>query len=176
MERTISSHFRPPFGSINSSRSYWLTRFLILRLLGIVYAVAFLVAINQILSLVGSDGLLPVEIYLDRVRSGYGSGLVGFLRLPSFFWLIHSDNRMAWISAIYSFNCRFCKCAYDGHSLVLLYVVRSYRPGMVWIWLGNTTFRNRISCDISLPSYRNEAFSKKGTSLYHYSLISLAYI
>lgn len=94
MKRTTSSHFRPPFGSINSSRSYWLTRFLILRLLGIVYAVAFLVAINQIVPLIGSHGLLPVEIYLDRVRTGLGSGLAGFLHLPSLFWFIHSDTAL----------------------------------------------------------------------------------
>ena len=40
--------------------SYWLTRFVILRLLGVVYAIAFLVAANQILPLIGSDGLLPL--------------------------------------------------------------------------------------------------------------------
>jgi len=97
MKRTISSHFRPPFGSINSSRSYWLTRFLILRLLGIVYGVAFLIVINQILPLAGSHGLLPVEIYLDRVRAALGSGLAGFLRLPSFFWFAHSDTALLMI-------------------------------------------------------------------------------
>ena len=30
-----------------AQRTYWLTRFVILRLLGAVYAIAFLVAINQ---------------------------------------------------------------------------------------------------------------------------------
>ncbi len=48
--------------------TYWLTRFMILRLLGAVYAVAFLVAINQILPLIGSNGLTPVDIYLSRVK------------------------------------------------------------------------------------------------------------
>jgi len=36
--------------------SYWLTRFLILRLLGFVYAVAFLVAAQQLVPLVGERG------------------------------------------------------------------------------------------------------------------------
>jgi hypothetical protein len=31
-----------------TARTYWLTRFVILRLLGAIYAIAFLVAINQI--------------------------------------------------------------------------------------------------------------------------------
>ena len=47
--------------------SYWLTRFVILRLLGVIYAIAFLVAANQILPLIGSDGLLPVGDFLNRV-------------------------------------------------------------------------------------------------------------
>ncbi len=80
--------------------TYWLTRFLVLRLLGAVYAVAFLVAINQILPLIGSHGLLPVGLFLDRVSSGLGSRGAGFLRLPSVFWLTHSDTALlatAWI-------------------------------------------------------------------------------
>jgi hypothetical protein len=42
---------------------------MILRLLGLVYAIAFLVAINQVLPLIGSHGLTPVNLYLDRVTA-----------------------------------------------------------------------------------------------------------
>jgi hypothetical protein len=73
---------------------YWLTRFVILRLLGFVYAVAFLVAANQILPLIGSDGLLPVGLFLRRVGDSLGSDRAGFLRLPSVFWLGHSDGAL----------------------------------------------------------------------------------
>jgi len=89
--------------SPNSSKrpdSYWLTRFAILRLLGGVYAVAFLAAARQILPLIGSDGLLPVDPFLSRVRYDLGSTAVGFIRLPSLFWFAHSDavlQAMAWI-------------------------------------------------------------------------------
>jgi len=71
--------------------SYWLTRFLILRLLGCVYAVAFFAAAKQILPLIGSDGLLPVGSFLARVQTALGSPSAGFLRLPSLFWFGHSD-------------------------------------------------------------------------------------
>ena len=71
--------------------SYWLTRFVILRLLGAIYAVAFLVAANQILPLIGSDGLLPLDNFLDHVHAAFGSSLGGFYRLPSLFWFNHSD-------------------------------------------------------------------------------------
>ncbi len=80
--------------------TYWLTRFVILRLLGALYAVAFLVAINQIVPLIGSSGLLPVGSYLQQVSSALGSDGAGFLRLPSLFWLWHSDAALltvAWL-------------------------------------------------------------------------------
>jgi hypothetical protein len=85
--------------------TYWLTRFVILRLLGVIYAVAFLVAINQIVPLTGSNGLLPVGIYLKQVSAALGSAQAGFLRLPSLFWLWHSDSALltaAWLGLILS--------------------------------------------------------------------------
>jgi hypothetical protein len=75
--------------------TYWLTRFMILRLLGLVYVIAFLVAINQVLPLIGSDGLTPANLYLTRVTAAYGSEASGFLRLPSLFWFWHSDTAFA---------------------------------------------------------------------------------
>jgi hypothetical protein len=80
--------------------TYWLTRFVILRLLGAIYAVAFLVAINQIIPLIGKDGLLPLDIFIQRVSVALGSPGAGFARLPSLFWFAHSDANLltaAWI-------------------------------------------------------------------------------
>ncbi|MBC6989277.1 lipase maturation factor family protein [Hymenobacter sp. BT491] len=91
--------------ALDSSPSYWLTRFVILRLLGVIYAVAFLVAINQIVPLIGSNGLLPMESYLKQVSDVLGSDRAGFMRLPSLFWLWHSDTALitvAWIGFLLS--------------------------------------------------------------------------
>ncbi len=85
--------------------TYWLTRFMILRLLGVVYAVGFLVAINQLVPLIGSNGLLPLGNYLNLVSHSLGSDFAGFVRLPSIFWLWHSDGALltvAWIGFILS--------------------------------------------------------------------------
>jgi hypothetical protein len=85
--------------------TYWLTRFLMLRLLGAVYAVAFLAAINQIVPLIGAHGLLPIGDFLGRVTDMLGSRTAGFLRLPSIFWFGHSDQTLlaaAWIGLILS--------------------------------------------------------------------------
>jgi hypothetical protein len=86
--------------TLNSRPTYWLTRFLILRLLGGIYAVAFLAAINQIVPLIGENGLLPAGTILKRVSIALGSTGAGFARLPSFFWFAHSDATLltaAWI-------------------------------------------------------------------------------
>jgi hypothetical protein len=45
---------------------YWLVRFLFRRGLAFLYLVAFLVAANQFRALVGENGLLPLERYVDR--------------------------------------------------------------------------------------------------------------
>ena len=93
------------FNDPDQPPSYWLTRFLILRLLGVVYAVAFLVAINQIIPLIGEHGLLPIGNYLNQVSATLGSRGAGFARLPSLFWLWHSDTALltvSWIGFIVS--------------------------------------------------------------------------
>jgi len=80
-----------PQAPARAADSYWLTRVLILRLLGAVYAVAFLAAARQILPLIGSHGLLPLDPFFTRVGDYLGSSASGFIRLPSLFWFAHSD-------------------------------------------------------------------------------------
>ncbi len=85
--------------------TYWLTRFAILRLLGLVYFIAFLVYVNQSPGLLGSHGLTPVGDYLHRVESFLGSRTEGFLRAPSIFWWSSSDpflQRVGWVGVLLS--------------------------------------------------------------------------
>src|SRR5438046_3640749 len=72
--------------------SYWLTRFVILRLLGFVYAVAFLVAAQQLVPLVGEHGLTPANHFLANIQTQLGSRSAGILRVPTLFWLGISDH------------------------------------------------------------------------------------
>jgi hypothetical protein len=100
MEDKVGNIFRSTISATGTRPTYWLTRFLILRLLGITYAIAFLAAINQIVPLIGLNGLLPVGTFLQRVSQGYGSTGAGFMHLPSLFWYAHSDGSLltvAWI-------------------------------------------------------------------------------
>jgi hypothetical protein len=74
---------------------YWLTRFVLLRLLGLIYAVAFLAAARQVLPLIGSHGLLPLDPYLSRAQEYFlRAGSTGFRSLPSLFWYWHSDRAL----------------------------------------------------------------------------------
>src|SRR3989304_5219419 len=67
--------------------TYWLTRFAILRLLGLVYFIAFWTLVPHGLPLLGTHGLLPVADYLDRVAELAGSTTPGGFRAPRPFWL-----------------------------------------------------------------------------------------
>lgn len=85
--------------------TYWLTRFVILRLLGVVYLVAFVVAANELVPLIGAHGLTPVGPFFERVTASLGSTTAGFLRLPSLFWFAHSDTALlvvAWLGVVLS--------------------------------------------------------------------------
>lgn len=99
-DRSILSRLRgdePP--------SYWLTRFVILRLLGLVYFVAFLTLVNQGQPLIGRDGLTPAGLYLERLQEHFGSRLDAFLQVPSIFWLDVSDTfllAVAWTGVLLS--------------------------------------------------------------------------
>src|SRR2546425_12908650 len=93
--------FRTSLGTSKTKPpSYWLTRFVILRLIGLVYFVAFLVAAQQIIPLIGQNGLLPAATFLHRVEGHFGSRLAGFLQFPGLFWVDASDrfiSLMAWV-------------------------------------------------------------------------------
>ena len=101
LKNTVHGLFAMP----DTQPSYWLTRFMILRLLGLVYVVAFLVAINQVIPLIGVNGLLPLGTYLKEVSLTYGSAGAGFVRLPTVFWFGHSDTMLltvAWAGFVLS--------------------------------------------------------------------------
>ncbi|HUB65980.1 MAG TPA: lipase maturation factor family protein [Candidatus Methylacidiphilales bacterium] len=81
--------------------TYWLTRFIMLRWLGFIYVVAFYVAVRQLIPLVGSNGLTPAPLFLERLRAnGYD-----FFSVPMLFWFNCSDTALRvvpWIGLILS--------------------------------------------------------------------------
>ena len=70
-------------------QDYQLIAGLFIRLLGIIYLIAFASLLVQIQGLVGDQGILPVGNLLDYVREQAGGA--HFYRLPTIFWLGHSN-------------------------------------------------------------------------------------
>jgi predicted DCC family thiol-disulfide oxidoreductase YuxK len=68
---------------------YELVSWLFLRLLGAIYVAAFASLGVQILGLVGSAGILPLDAYLDAAHRALGGAAYGVL--PTLFWLNSSD-------------------------------------------------------------------------------------
>ena len=81
-----------------AARDVQLTRFALLRGLGFVYLVGFAVLIAQGLPLLGERGLLPIGVYLGRLRGVSESGAGAFWAAPSLFWLSSSDGMFGLLS------------------------------------------------------------------------------
>jgi lipase maturation factor len=86
----------------SAANGRWLGRFVVLRLVGLVYLMAFLTLAEQGPALLGPQGLLPARTFLADVASQAGSRFGGFIELPSVFWLGASDTALraaGWIGA-----------------------------------------------------------------------------
>jgi len=84
-------------------QTYWLTRFVFLRGMGFVYFFAFLSTAMQVRALLGSDGLLPINLFIERIAAD--STLQTFLSDPSIFIFMQPDwllVGLAWFGAALS--------------------------------------------------------------------------
>jgi len=78
------------------SLDYSVVRFVFQRLLAFVYLMGFLIAVNQFQALSGSQGLLPVRLFVKRID---------FWDSPSLFYFFHQDpfiQIMAWFGLMLS--------------------------------------------------------------------------
>src|SRR5438132_13123089 len=89
------------FGKLfHGGNSYWLTRFAILRLLGFVYAVAFLIAAQQLVPLVGEHGLTRANHFFQRAKPLFAPRSPAAFHLPSLFcsgFPVHGLPTFAWV-------------------------------------------------------------------------------
>jgi hypothetical protein len=84
----------------NDGSSFVLVRTAILRLLGLVYFVAFVSTMRQGPALIGEHGLLPARHWLDDIARVTGSRFEAFVKLPSIFWIDASDTTIVVTCAI----------------------------------------------------------------------------
>ena len=71
--------------------TFHVTKFIILRLVGFVYFIAFIGAWYQNRGLMGKDGLMPAHLYMDQIRQRYDTPIEGFLSHPTLFWFMDSS-------------------------------------------------------------------------------------
>jgi hypothetical protein len=86
-----------------TSHSYWLVRALLLRSIGLIYLVAFLILVVQGPALLGEHGILPAARFTELVARNLGSRGAGFWELPSLFWISASDvwlQGAAWLGLV----------------------------------------------------------------------------
>jgi hypothetical protein len=115
--------------------SHWLTRFVLLRLLGIVYFVAFSTIVTQGLPLLGDHGLLPASHYLEALKDGGA----GFLDHPGLFWFGYSDGFfevLAWLGLLVSLAVALGLA--NGLALLVLWVlyISFVQIGQTWYSFG----------------------------------------
>lgn len=87
--RFFSTVTRWCWGKQPTRPTFFLTRWLFLRLLGVIYLIAFLSLWTQVDGLMGSDGILPAEQYLNAIRDQVG--LDRYLAFPTLCWVNDSD-------------------------------------------------------------------------------------
>jgi predicted DCC family thiol-disulfide oxidoreductase YuxK len=80
---------RLAFGRHPEPPSYVLSRWVFLRLLGLVYVIAFLSLRVQVIGLIGAHGILPAGNFLQAVQRNFGSE--AHLLFPTLAWISSSD-------------------------------------------------------------------------------------
>ena len=100
LRRNVASSrlFRGMTGQVGQQQ-YILTRWLFLRLLGIIYLIAFLSFATQALSLIGSNGITPVHDIFPIVEERF-PGIDGLLRFPTLLWLNSSDTSIMMLTTV----------------------------------------------------------------------------
>lgn len=77
-----------------SGDGYLLTRLLIIRSLGFIYSVVFLIIFNQAKMLWGPNGLLPIDRFIEGTTNYFGAKEAAFWNLPSLFYFFDPNSAM----------------------------------------------------------------------------------
>jgi predicted DCC family thiol-disulfide oxidoreductase YuxK len=114
------------WGSQVDRPGHVLSRWIFLRLLGLIYLAAFLSLWSQIDGLVGQHGILPADRFMAALRQQYDAGGIGldrFRLVPTLAWLGASDGFLHW------------QCAAGAALSVLLVVGIAPAPCLALLWL-----------------------------------------
>jgi lipase maturation factor 1 len=102
--------------------TYILSRWIYLRLLGLIYIIAFLSLRVQVVGLIGAHGILPASDFLQAVQGEYG--LASYHLVPTLAWISSSDAALKLL----------CSLGAVFGLLVMLGVVTGPALALAWLF------------------------------------------
>ena len=124
--------------SIETDNGYQLVSAVFLRLLGIIYLIAFASIGLQIEGLAGSEGIMPIGERLIEFTAN--SGYERYFKLPTLFWLNASDAALngaaitGCISALFIIMQRFSRPALIAAFVLYLSIFHATHPFLSFQW------------------------------------------
>ncbi len=107
-------NFKPP--------RYELTSQIFLRLLGFIYLAAFISFGVQIVGLIGSNGLLPLQTTLDQLQQHPGTAV--YWQIPMLFWFFPADGFLQFSCLIGALlSCLLIFNLFQRGALIVLYLL-----------------------------------------------------
>ena len=86
------------FSGAGGDATYLMSRWLLLRAVGLVYVIIFLGVIQDQMALAGPQGIVPLADYLKHVAESHTGPVAAFFAAPSLFWLSSSETMMRGLS------------------------------------------------------------------------------
>jgi Lipase maturation factor len=116
------------------------SRWLFLRLLGLVYLIAFVSLAVQITGLVGEHGILPLGEFLGQVRERYGAH--AYYQWPTLLWLSPSD---AWLSSL-------CWIGAAASGLLIAGIIPMASAALLWLLYLSLTVAGQLFLEFQWDS------------------------
>jgi len=116
------------------------SRWLFLRLLGLVYLIAFVSLAVQITGLVGEHGLLPVDEFLGQVRGRFG--VSAYYNWPTLVWISPTD---AWLSSL-------CWIGAAASLLLIAGIVPTATAALAWLLYLSLTVAGQLFLEFQWDS------------------------
>jgi lipase maturation factor 1 len=116
------------------------SRWLFLRLIGVVYLIAFVSLAVQITGLVGERGILPIGEFLAQVHARYGGS--AYYNWPTLAWLSSSD---AWLSSL-------CWGGAAASLLLIAGIVPTATAAVLWLLYLSVTVAGQLFLEFQWDS------------------------
>lgn len=130
--------------------SHRLVETLFIRILAVIYLIAFISLQGQLIGLAGAKGVAPAADLMSAMREAWGFS--GFWSAPSLFWWGASDRALNWVCVlgVVASPLVFRHCSADLLGLVLYFlsIIGIRYPAVSLVSMGCAPARKRLSRDL----------------------------